>query len=273
MTIKISKKKAIHRSEWPCNLKTNLCAQKASNYSSSNQNDTFAVQICCLKEILHNPVFHALCSGDSHFAQGTDTVKFFDAEVSPYAGFPDNYAKGFEELHALMPAGRRILYAIPDPIIPPKGWEVKAQIPGVQFLYPMDSVPQNSNLVPEPLNTSHVTEMVALTARTKPGPFDERTIEFGHYFGIFADGKLAAMTGQRLHPDPYTEISAVCTHPDYLGRGYAAALLQHQLQLILSQGKQPFLHVRGDNERAIALYERIGFKLSGPMHFYFMKRV
>lgn len=225
-----------------------------------------------MNEILYNPVYHALCTGDSHFANGTETVKFFDPEVSPYAGFPVNYVHGFDELHALLPEGRRILYAIPDPIQPPLGWEIKAHIPGVQFVYPLDAVPQQPNLVPEPLNTSHVAEMIALTALTKPGPFDQRTIEFGHYHGIFADGKLVAMTGQRLHPEPYTEISAVCTHPDYLGRGYAAALLQNQLHLILSQGKQPFLHVRGDNDRAIAVYKRLGFSESGPMHFYFMKR-
>lgn len=226
-----------------------------------------------MKEILYNPVFHALSTGDSHFAQGTDTVKYFDPEVSPFVGFPDDYTKGFEELHALLPEGRRILYAIPDPISPPKGWEIKAQISGTQFLYPLNTEPQQPAFVPAPLNTSHVDEMIALTALTRPGPFDQRTIEFGHYHGIFADGKLVAMTGQRMHPEPFTEISAVCTHPDYLGRGYAAALLQHQLQIILAQGKQPFLHVRGDNERAIALYERLGFKQNRPMHFYFMKRI
>jgi ribosomal protein S18 acetylase RimI-like enzyme len=225
-----------------------------------------------LKEILYNPVFHALSTGDSHFAQGTNTVKYFDSEVSPFVGFPDDYTKGFEELHTVLPEGRRILYAIPDPIAAPKGWEIKAQISGTQFLYPQNTEPQQPAFVPAPLNTSHVDEMIALTALTKPGPFDQRTIEFGHYHGIFADGKLVAMTGQRLHPEPFTEISAVCTHPDYLGRSYAAALLQHQLQIILSQGKQPFLHVRGNNERAIALYERLGFKQNRPMHFYFMKR-
>jgi len=79
------------------------------------------------------------------------------------------------------------------------------------------------------------------------------------------------MTGQRLHPGNYAEVSAVCTHPDHLGKGYATALLQHQLTLICHQGKIPFLHVRADNERAIAVYERLGFRLRGAMHFYFMK--
>jgi predicted GNAT family acetyltransferase len=80
------------------------------------------------------------------------------------------------------------------------------------------------------------------------------------------------MTGQRLHPQQYTEVSAVCTHPDHLGKGYASALVQHQVQLILQQGQIPFLHVREDNSRAIALYERLGFRISRNMNFYFMRR-
>ena len=80
------------------------------------------------------------------------------------------------------------------------------------------------------------------------------------------------MTGQRLHVNNFTEISAVCTHPVHTGKGYAYTLLQHQLQLILQQDQQPFLHVREDNQRAIALYQRLGFTISRSMNFYFMKR-
>jgi ribosomal protein S18 acetylase RimI-like enzyme len=222
---------------------------------------------------LYNPVFNALSTGDSHFANGTATAKFFDSAVSPFVGFPDAYAPGFEELHDLLPQDRKILYAIPDPIKIPQGWELKAQISGLQFIFPTQLQPAKPAFDPVPLNQSHIDEMIALTALTRPGPFDKRTIEFGHYHGIFENGKLVAMTGQRLHPEPFTEISAVCTHPDYLGRGYAAALLNHQLGIILSQDKQPFLHVRGDNDRAIKVYERLGFVVSRPMHFYFMKRI
>lgn len=81
------------------------------------------------------------------------------------------------------------------------------------------------------------------------------------------------MTGQRLHVENYTEISAVCTHPDHLGKAFAAALIKHQLNLICQSGKIPFLHVRDDNDRAIALYERLGFSQNGPMNFYFLKRI
>ena len=59
---------------------------------------------------------------------------------------------------------------------------------------------------------------------TKPDPFRNRTHELGQYYGIRVGGRLLAMAGERLSPVGYTEISAVCTHPDYRGRGYGRDL-------------------------------------------------
>lgn len=171
----------------------------------------------------------------------------------------------------MLPTGRKILYASPQLIEEPAGWKLLAAVKGLQFVF--QTVPSDKPaILPVPLNSQHVAEMVELASLTKPGPFASRTIEFGHYYGIIKSNKLVAMTGQRLHPSNYAEISAVCTHPDHLGKGFAAALLLHQLNLICNAGQVPFLHVREDNERAIALYERLGFTLRGPMNFYFLQR-
>jgi ribosomal protein S18 acetylase RimI-like enzyme len=225
-----------------------------------------------MQDVLCNPVYHALISGDAKLSHGTDKVKHYDEEVSPFAGFPEDYNNGFDDLYDLLPPDRNILYATPQVIKEPAGWQLLVEIKGLQFVLPGAAKTTDLSIQPVPLNRTHVEEMMQLADLTKPGPFGRRTIEFGHYHGIFENGKLVAMTGQRLHVYNYTELSAVCTHPDHLGKGYAAALMLHQIGLIRSQGQIPFLHVREDNSRAIALYERLGFNVSRGMNFYFMRR-
>lgn len=225
-----------------------------------------------VKHLLHNPVYNALLSGDKHLSFGTEHVKYFDEQVSPFAGFDQDYEKGFENLYELLPSGRKILYAIPTFITQPIGWQIQHEINGLQFVYEGEEEIKSQFQHVVPLTEIHVEEMIQLTKLTKPGPFGLKTIAFGSYFGIFENEQLVAITGQRLHIENYTEISAVCTHPQHTGKGYAYTLLQHQLQMILQTGKKPFLHVREDNQRAIDLYLRLGFNISRPMNFYFMKR-
>ncbi|RYY90528.1 MAG: GNAT family N-acetyltransferase [Chitinophagaceae bacterium] len=221
---------------------------------------------------LDNPVYHALCGRDAELGFRTGAIAWFDAEVSPFAGFAENHATGFAELHRLLPEGRRILHATRKPVAQFEGWRVAASVEGLQFVYegPGCTMEQDPRL--QPLGPQHAEEMVALASLTKPGPFDRRTLEFGHYYGVFHQSKLVAMTGQRLHLPGMSEVSAVCTHPDHLGKGYAAALIQQQLRLISAAGETPFLHVRADNERAISLYEHLHFRENGPMYFYFLVR-
>ena len=225
-----------------------------------------------VEELLYNPVYNALMSGDRHLSQGAGSVKYFDDEVSPFVGFRQDYDMGFKDLYEQLPAGRKILYATPGLVKEPAGWQLMVEIKGLQFVFSEKKVEVDHLVKTVELKMEHISEMMSLAGLTKPGPFGSRTIEFGHYHGVFVEGKLAAMTGQRLHVENYTEISAVCTHPDHLGKGYAAALILHQLNLILNNGQRPFLHVREDNNRAVALYERLGFKVSRGMNFYFMKR-
>lgn len=225
-----------------------------------------------MEHVLDNPVYNALLSGDQHLGFGTAEVKFFHEEVSPFIGIQQDFDKGFDLLLELLPANRAILFATPLSITEPKGWQFLRAIKGLQLVFTKNAdVTQNfSNLVA--LEQKHMEQMVALASLTKPGPFGPRTIDFGNYFGIFENNQLVAMAGQRLHVGNYTEISAVCTHPSHIGKGYAAALVQNQINLILKQGQIPFLHVSADNDRAIALYQRLGFEQRSNMNFYFMKR-
>jgi predicted GNAT family acetyltransferase len=117
------------------------------------------------------------------------------------------------------------------------------------------------------LSKKDVSEMLALTALTKPGPFLAETISMGNYYGIFENNQLVAMAGERMHLADYTEISAVCTHPAHTGKGYGTQLLSLLIEDIIQNGKSPFLHVRADNQTAISLYEKLGFEISRDMYF------
>jgi len=115
--------------------------------------------------------------------------------------------------------------------------------------------------------------MLALTAATEPGPFNPATIQMGRYFGVKTEtGRLVAMAGERLKPACFTEISAVCTDPDFRGHGHARALVSFLIALIFSEGKTPILHVKGDNATAVSLYRTLGFQVRSEMHLTVISR-
>lgn len=109
------------------------------------------------------------------------------------------------------------------------------------------------------LSEPDIADMVALTAITRPGPFESHTYTFGTYLGIRVDGVLAAMGGQRMHLPGYREISAICTHPGFRGRGYARTIVAQLIAITYDEGLTPFLHVEEANRGAQALYATMGF--------------
>jgi ribosomal protein S18 acetylase RimI-like enzyme len=111
------------------------------------------------------------------------------------------------------------------------------------------------------LGEADAAEMLALATLTRPGPYRARTHELGDFIGVRQDGRLVAMAGERLKPVGFAEVSAVCTHPDHRGRGYAGALMRQVASRMLARGETPFLHVYATNTGAIALYEALGFRL------------
>jgi len=132
--------------------------------------------------------------------------------------------------------------------------------------------PANSGLEVAELGLQDSAEMIELTSLTKPGPFGTRTHELGTYLGIRSAGKLVAMAGERLKVPGHTEVSAVCTHPDHTGHGYARLLTTEIMRRIRDRGETPFLHVRGDNTRAIDLYKRLGFRERKSGHFAVLRK-
>ena len=122
------------------------------------------------------------------------------------------------------------------------------------------------------LSETHRVDVLALTTLVYPHYFRPRTMELGRYFGIYQQGRLAGMIGERMGMDGYQEISAVCTHPDYNGRGYARHLLAWLSNDNLERGCMPFLHVSQDNLRAMRLYAQNGYHLRCEIPFWSLRR-
>lgn len=115
------------------------------------------------------------------------------------------------------------------------------------------------------LSEAEAPEMFVLARLTEPGPYNAGTHRLGQFVGVKHDGRLVAMAGERLRPAGFTEVSGVCTHPDFRGRGYAGALMRHVTAAILERGETAFLHSYAHNAGAIALYESLGFRFRSEM--------
>jgi ribosomal protein S18 acetylase RimI-like enzyme len=225
-----------------------------------------------MKQILDNPAWHALRTHNRALGNVQEGSAYFLPEVSPFAAVEGPALEGLPALHEAIPFDHNVIFVSNENLVIPHPWELLAVVPGYQMLYHGLAGPVSDGPAVVPLTTAHVPEMIALTSLTAPGPFSTETIRFGHYEGIFDDGQLVAMAGQRMHPEGYAEISAVCTHPDHLGKGYARHLLLRQVNRIQKNGEQPFLHVKADNKRAIGVYESLGFTIRTEIFFYVLKR-
>ena len=190
--------------------------------------------------VLDNPAWNAMISGNSHLALGNDRVKFFQDEVAPFAGLKNYDEIYLRELYDLIPLNRRVVIPTIRRLEIGAYWKLIDTVTALQMVFDKSRLPEVNNPGIVPLKAEHVAEMITLTQLTKPGPFLKRTIEFGNYKGIFDSGKLVAMAGQRMHPFEFVEISAVCTHPDYTGKGYGRALINDQILIINEDGNIPF---------------------------------
>jgi len=209
---------------------------------------------------LDNPAWHALTSHHAHLADAAGAARRYDPAVSFYSAVERLDPDGWAGLAALSATGGPVVLAVPERIDPPAGWTVGDPIVGHQMVYGGPARPVADEPAFRVLTDADVPAMLDLVARTKPGPFFPRTIELGRYLAVEEDGRLVAMAGERLHLPGFTEISAVCTHPDARGRGLAAALTDAVAAEIIGRGETPILHVAEGNDNALRLYERLGFE-------------
>lgn len=219
---------------------------------------------------LDNPFWSALCSRHRTIALRRGEAARYPAEFAPFLGVASARADVAAAVGSLIGAGESVYLLGVAPALP-RGWALDAFAPLAQMVCPAPVAVVDGPTVIE-LTEAHRADVLALTALVYPHYFRPRTMELGRYFGIYRDGKLAAMIGERLGTDAQQEISAVCTHPDFNGRGYARRLLALLSNDNLERGRLPFLHVSHQNHRAKQLYEQIGYRQRRDIGFWSLRR-
>jgi predicted GNAT family acetyltransferase len=213
---------------------------------------------------LDRPIWWALATRQSQFARGHSPALAFRADVEPFAAAFDDSEQSLLALSALCDARDILLLAQRCPSPPLPRLEALGETLAVQMVAQRAI---HGDLAGDavPLGERDADEMVALATMTKPGPFRASTHELGQFWGIRRDGRLVAMAGERLKVPGFSELSGVCTHPDWQGRGYGRQLSALVAGKIQARGETPFLHAYADNSGAIKLYEQLGFEVRSEL--------
>lgn len=212
-----------------------------------------------LERQLDSAVWTCLTTRHAHLALGDALTRRYLPAISPIAGVLDAGDDVGDRLAALTAIGDDISIFGTTRLTLGARWDVLRESRITQMIRVGASLLPEGEVDVVTLGRCDVGEMLALVELTQPGPFRERTIELGTYIGIRDAGRLLAMAGERMWIGDFREVSAICTHPDAQGRGYARALIGRVVNRMLGQGQIPFLHVYSTNRRAIELYLDLGF--------------
>jgi GNAT superfamily N-acetyltransferase len=211
-----------------------------------------------LKHLLDNIMWHALSGPHAKFSVGTSEARRYATGFSPIVGFADPKHPNFSALIAYCNLDEHFYCdgwsgAVPD------GWRIEAESTMYKMIW---EKPATTDEAPDavPLGPQHASRALELALLTRPGPFGLRTIELGEYFGYFEDDRLVAMAGERTQAASLREVSGVCTHPDFQGRGLARRLMTKLIHREMHRGETPFLHVMSANTTAHEFYLRMGFR-------------
>ena len=224
--------------------------------------------------LLDNPILNALRTEHAELALVDGEARRYPAAIGPLAGVPGQSQASYDGLRALAGSGGLLALFFHDAPVLPKGWSLFRGGMLTQMICRKPELRERGALVAgadlRRLGADDVAAMMELATLTEPGPFRERTIELGNFYGIFEGDRLLAMAGQRTRVPGFVEVSAVCTHPDARGRGYAGRVMQEVMRDIVEEGRTPFLHAFADNP-AVRLYERLGFTERRIFHLAVIK--
>lgn len=225
------------------------------------------------RHLLDNPIWSALTTAQRHFSIGDGLARAFVPEIGPLSGIAEETSAAYDDLRAdANPDAVQVLF-LDQPPVSREGWTLIRDGQLTQMVYSgMGTEEFETPAGMRRLTAADVPAMVELATLTEPGPFRNRTHELGAFFGIFEGNRLLAMAGQRMRVPRFVEVSAVCTHPDARGRGYARTLMSAVMKLILSQGDTPFLHSFAQNHNAIRVYNALGFTHRRSFHLEVLKK-
>lgn len=220
--------------------------------------------------LLDNPFWSSLQTRHAHLALRADGMARYPAEYAPFLGVAEGGLAADDALSTLVAPGESVYLLGVTPQVP-AGWSLVPLGPLAQMVCaaPLEVVDGPGFVL---LDETHRADVLALTALVYPHFFRARTMEMGRYFGIYDGARLAAIIGERLGTEQHVEMSAICTHPDYLGRGLASRLTTFLTNDTLARGVTPFLHVSLANTRAKALYEHLGYRLRAELSFFALRR-
>ncbi len=224
---------------------------------------------------LDNPIWSSLRSRHRALAQCAGNTARYPSTVAPFLGVADADAAVAESIEALLAPGESV-YLLGVAPRAAGAWSLKAYPLLAQMVCTAPIAVIDGPEMIE-LSDAHRADVLELTALVYPHYFRPRTMEMGRYFGIYdfetsPDGRLAAMAGERMGTDTHQEISAICTHPDFNGRGHARRLTAMLTNDNLARGRMPCLHVSHENLRALRMYEQLGYRHRRDIGFWSLRR-
>ncbi|TGP24418.1 MULTISPECIES: GNAT family N-acetyltransferase [unclassified Mesorhizobium] len=224
-----------------------------------------------MKHVLDRPIWSALATRHQALAEGDNFARRYRPSIVPFAATAADDAESLLALGKLLPPLESAILVQTDPIALPAALAAVSTASLVQMVAerPVQAV---SDQGVQPLTRDDAAEMLALASLTKPGPFTLEALSLGEFWGVKIDGRLAAMAGERMKQPGYSELSGVCTHPDFRGGGLARLLSLIVANRIMARGEVPYLHAYDNNALAIGLYESIGFRLRTTLNMAVVRR-
>ncbi|MEZ7497662.1 GNAT family N-acetyltransferase [Flavobacterium sp. Arc3] len=214
---------------------------------------------------LDNPVWYSLSESHEKQAINYEDTQFYDPEYCPFGAALDTKTSSNAIAHYSKLSANFFIVGEKPEI--PNTLKIENELVCLQMIVrePI-TIPISDSIVK--LEESHREALLGLVKIVYPEYFKSKTATLGNYYGIFKDSQLVAVTGERMQMNDFIEVSAVITHPDYIGKGYAKQLVAHTVNAILNQNKTAFLHVYEKNIGAIKLYEKLGFETRRKISFW-----